>query len=173
VYTLVFLPSYAIRSLHLPASTGFAAGMVTGAMQLLLVPMFGALSDRIGRTPAPIAAGLVMLLGSWPALAWLDAAPSFYRLEVLQVFLGLTTAAYLGPMAALLAELFPVRARSSGLSLSYAVGVAVFGGIAPFVHAWLIMATGDPAAPALYLVAAAVVSLIALMAARRAVPGAR
>jgi MHS family proline/betaine transporter-like MFS transporter len=168
VYTLVFLPSYAIRSLHLPASYGFLGGAVAGAVQLALVPAFGALSDRIGRTAAPIAATVALLLGSWPALTWLDGAPSFERLAVVQGLLGLTTAAYMGSMPALLAELFPVRSRSAGLSLSYAVGVAVFGGVAPFAHAWLILVTGDPAAPAFYLVAAAVVSLVALAAARRA-----
>jgi len=167
VYTIIFLPSYAVRSLHLPASTGFIAGIVTGVLQLALVPVFGALSDRIGRTAAPMAAAAVMLLGSWPALTWLNAAPSFERLFFLQALLGLAIAAYLGPMPALLAELFPVRARSAGLSLSYAIGVAVFGGIAPFVHAWLIIETGDPAAPSFYLVAAAIVSLVALLAARR------
>ncbi|MGN6572365.1 MAG: MFS transporter [Pseudolabrys sp.] len=169
VYTIVFLPSYAIRSLHLPANTGFAAGIVTGALQLTFVPVFGWLSDRTGRTAAPITAAIVLLLGSWPALTWLNASPSFERLFVLQAFLGIATAAYLGPMPALLAELFPVRARSAGLSLSYAVGVAVFGGIAPLVHAWLIITTGDPAAPAFYLVAAAIVSLVALFVARRQV----
>lgn len=173
VYTLVFLPSYAIRSLHLPASYGFLAGVVTGVLQLALVPVFGALSDRIGRTAAPTAAAIAMLLGSWPALSWLSASPSFARLVLLQAFLGLTTAAYMGSMPALLAELFPVRARSAGLSLSYAVGVAVFGGIAPFVHAWLILKTGDPAAPSFYLVAAAVVSLVALVVAQRSLSAAR
>jgi MHS family proline/betaine transporter-like MFS transporter len=169
IYTLVFLPSYAMRSLHLPASYGFLAGVVTALLQLVLVPVFGALSDRIGRTPAPIVAALVLLFGAWPALAWISDAPSFARLVVLQAFFGLATAAYLGPMPALLAELFPVRARGAGVSISYAVGVAVFGGIAPLVHAWLILRTGDPAAPAFYLVAAAIVSLLALVAAPRLV----
>jgi len=172
VYTIVFLPSYAMRSLHLSATSGFVAGVITGLLQLMLVPAFGALSDRIGRTTVPILAAAVMLIGSWPALAWLNDAPSFARLLLLQAVFGLATAAYLGPMPALLAELFPVRARSAGLSISYAVGVAVFGGIAPFVHAWLIMRTGDPAAPAFYLVAAAIVSLVALAAARRLGPSA-
>ena len=101
------------------------------------------------------------------ALSWLNASPSFERLFLVQALLGIAIAAYLGPMPALLAELFPVRARSAGLSLSYAIGVAIFGGIAPFVHAWLILLTGDPAAPSFYLVAAAIISLAALVAARR------
>ena len=88
------------------------AGIVTGVLQLALVPVFGALSDRIGRTPAPIAAALVLLLGSWPALSWLNVAPSFERLFLLQALLGIAIAAYLGRCRRLLAELFPVRARS-------------------------------------------------------------
>jgi MHS family proline/betaine transporter-like MFS transporter len=169
VYTIVFLPTYAVRSLHLSTADSFAAGIVTGALQLALVPMFGALSDRVGRTTAPVAAALVMLFGAWPALTWLNNDPSLAKLLALQVLIGIVSAAYLGAMPALLAELFPVRARSAGLSISYAVGVAVFGGLAPLAHAWLIMRTGDPAAPAIYIVAAAVVSLVALFAARRVV----
>lgn len=166
VYTIIFLPTYAVRSLHLPAADGYITGVITAVLQLALIPMFGALSDRIGRTPAPIAAAVAMLLGAWPALAWLAGDPSFTKLVVLQMLLGVATAAYLGAMPALLAELFPVRARSTGLSISYAFGVAVFGGLAPLVHAWLIMWTGNPAAPAIYLAAAALVSLVALLVAR-------
>lgn len=166
VYTIIFLPTYAARSLHLPAAQGFITGVISGVLQLTLIPLFGALSDRIGRTPAPIAAAIALLFGAWPALAWLADDPSFTKLILVQMLLGVATAAYLGAMPALLSDLFPVRARSTGLSISYAFGVAVFGGLAPLVHAWLIMWTGSPAAPAIYVAAAAVVSLVALVAAR-------
>lgn len=172
VYTIIFLPTYAVRSLRLSASESFTAGVVTGVLQLVLIPPFGALSDRIGRTPGPMAAAIVVLVGVWPALVWLNTDPSFVRLLLLQSVLGAVIAAYLGAMPALLAELFPVRVRSTGLSISYAVGVAVFGGLAPLAHTWLIMRTGNPAAPAIYVAAAAVVSLVALVAARCARAGA-
>jgi MHS family proline/betaine transporter-like MFS transporter len=167
VYTIVFLPTYAVRSLRLSPFESFVGAAVTGLIQLSLIPPFGALSDRIGRTPAPAAAAAAMLICVWPALVWLNADPSFARLLGLQVALGVVSAAYLGAMPAMLAELFPVRLRSTGLSVSYALGVAVFGGLAPFAHAWLIMRTGNPAAPAIYVAAAALVSLAALAAARR------
>jgi MHS family proline/betaine transporter-like MFS transporter len=170
VYTMVFLPTYAVRELHLSAADGFIAGVVTALLQLALIPPFGALSDRIGRTPAPLVAAVAMLLGAWPALAWLNQDPSFMKLLALQILLGAGSAAYLGAMPALLAELFPVHVRSTGLSVSYAVGVAVFGGLAPLVQTWLIMRTGNPTAPAIYIIAAAAVSLVALYAARRIVP---
>lgn len=167
VYTIVFLPTYAVHSLHLSPANSFAAGIVTGALHLMLVPIFGALSDRIGRTTVPILAAIVMLVACWPALAWLNEAPSAGKLLVLQALIGLVSAAYLGPMPALLSELFPVRSRGVGLSLSYALGVALFGGLTPFAQAWLIIHTGNPTAPAAYIAAAAIVSLMALAVARR------
>jgi MHS family proline/betaine transporter-like MFS transporter len=66
-----------------------------------------------------------------------------------------------------MSELFPTHARGSGLSLSYAIGVAIFGGFAPFIHEVLINLTGNAVAPALYLFAAGFVGLFALGAARR------
>ena len=60
-------------------------------------------------------------------------------------------------------ELFPASIRALGMSIAYAVGVAVFGGSTQVIVTWLIQATGNPAAPALYLVATSVVTLIAIV----------
>lgn len=167
VYTIVFLPTYAVREMSLPASHGFAAGLLTAGLQLALIPLFGIYSDRHGRTLTPLIAAVIALIGAYPAFAWLSVAPSFAKLLAVQALFGLATAAYLGPLPALMAEMFPVRARTFGLSICYAVGVAVFGGLAPLIHTALIAVTGDPASPSFYLIAAAVVSLAALTAARR------
>lgn len=167
VYTIVFLPTYAVRQLSLSAPHGFAAGLLTASLQFLLVPVFGSLSDRYGRTLFPFIAAVVLLVGIYPAFAWLSVEPTFSKLLFLQGLLGITTAAYMGPLPALMAELFPVRARTSGLSICYAVGVAVFGGFAPLIHAWSIAQTGSPAAPSFYVIAAAAISLVALFYARQ------
>ena len=58
------------------------------------------------------------------------------------------------------AELFATRVRSSGYSIGYNVSVAVFGGTAPYVATWLVARTGNVIAPAYYVIAAAIVSLI-------------
>jgi MHS family proline/betaine transporter-like MFS transporter len=76
-------------------------------------------------------------------------------------------AGYMGPLGALMAELFPARVRTTGLSVSYAFGVAIFGGLAPFIGTWLILATGSKLAPAFYLILAGIISLVALVFARR------
>jgi MHS family proline/betaine transporter-like MFS transporter len=57
--------------------------------------------------------------------------------------------------------------RATGLSISYSVAVAVFGGFAPFIDVWLIKATGSAIAPSYYVIVAAVVSLVSLLMARQ------
>jgi MHS family proline/betaine transporter-like MFS transporter len=64
-----------------------------------------------------------------------------------------------------MSELFPVRTRATGLSISYSFGVTIFGGFAPFIVTWLIAQTGSSLAPAFYVAFGAVVSLVALRAA--------
>jgi MHS family proline/betaine transporter-like MFS transporter len=76
-------------------------------------------------------------------------------------------AAYMGPLGALMAELFPARMRTTGLSISYAFGVAIFGGLAPLFNTWIISVTGNKLAPAFYLILAAAISLVALVFAKR------
>jgi len=167
VYTILFMPTYAVKVLSLPAPNSFAAGFVTGALQLFLIPIFGALSDRVGRTGVPIVAASLTLLGTYPILNWLCVEPTIHKLFAVQAILGIVTAAYLGSLPALMSELFPVAMRSTGLSVSYAFGVAIFGAFAPFIHLWLVVETANPRAPAIYVIAAAMISLASLWSARR------
>jgi MHS family proline/betaine transporter-like MFS transporter len=66
-----------------------------------------------------------------------------------------------------MSEMFPTRMRTTGLSVSYSFGVAIFGGFAPFINAWLIQMTGSKVAPSFYLMFAAAVSLLGLLAQSR------
>ena len=61
-----------------------------------------------------------------------------------------------------LAEVFPIEVRATGMSLVYALGVAIFGGFGQFIVTWLIGATGSPIAPAWYVIACCTATLIAL-----------
>ena len=167
MYTILFMPTYATRQLGLAASGSFIAGLLTGTIQLLLIPVFGLLSDRYGRTPIGLAAAAAVLLAIYPMFAWLAASPSLQTLLMVQAIMGILSAAYMGPLPALMSELFPTRLRTTGLSISYSFGVAIFGGFAPFINAWLIEVTGSKLAPSFYLMLAAVISLAALIAARR------
>jgi MHS family proline/betaine transporter-like MFS transporter len=167
MYTVLFMPTYATRQLGLPPAGGFMAGLLTGTMQVLLIPIVGALSDRYGRLPIAFASAAAILLSIYPMFAWLAAAPTLQTLLIVQTIMGILLAGYMGGLAALMSELFPTRMRTTGLSVSYSFGVAIFGGFAPFINAWLISTTGSKLAPSFYLIFAAMVSLAALSAARR------
>jgi hypothetical protein len=78
--------------------------------------------------------------------------------------LTFTKARYSGVLPSLLAKQFPVATRAVGIAFSYAVSVTVFGGFAPFIAAWLIAQTGDALSPSFYLMATALLSVIALVA---------
>ncbi len=166
-YTVLFMPTYATRNLGLPASGSYLASLLTGAIQLALIPLVGAFSDRYGRLPIAFAAAVAMLLAVYPMFAWLAGAPTLQTLLIVQAIIGVLAAGYLGGLPALMSELFPTRMRTTGLAISYSFGVATFGGFAPFINAWLIEVTGSKLAPSFYLMLAAAISLAALVAARR------
>jgi MHS family proline/betaine transporter-like MFS transporter len=167
MYTVLFMPTYATRQLGLPPVGGFLASLLTGVIQVMLIPIIGALSDRHGRLPIAFVSAATMLLAIYPMFAWLAAVPTLHTLLIVQAMMGILLAGYMGGLAALMSELFPTRMRTTGLSISYSFGVALFGGFAPFINAWLISASGNKLAPSFYLMVAAVISLAALFAARR------
>jgi MHS family proline/betaine transporter-like MFS transporter len=166
-YTIVFMPTFAAHNLRLTASNSFAAALLTASIQVVVVPFVGLLSDRWGRLPISTVSAAAILVLVLPMFVWLTDAPTLEKLLFVQVTLGVLTALYVGALPALMAELFPIRMRATGLSISYSVAVAMFGGFAPFVSVWLIEETGTAIAPSYYLIAAAIVSLLSLFMAAR------
>ena len=166
-YTAIFMPTYAIRELGLPTAGGFLATLVAGAIQVAIVPVAGALSDRLGRLPIASVAIVAILIVIYPLFAWIVARPTIQSLLLAQATVGVLVAAYAGAIPALLSELFPIQIRTTAVSISYSLAVAIFGGFAPFIMAWLIAVTGSSLAPSFYVMFAAVVSMIALGAAYR------
>jgi len=166
-YTIVYLPSYAHIYLHITAYNSFLGGALTGILLVCLTPIAGALSDRYGRLPTIFPPALIILLASYPIFAWLAASPSLGRLLIVQSIIGCLAAWYLGVLPSLMSELFPAAYRTTGLSVSYAFAVTTFGGGAPLINTLLIELTGNRLALSFYLMAAAVISLIGLIAARQ------
>ena len=158
---LIYMPTYAKTQLHIPLNDAFRA-QVAGLLCLtVLVPVFGALSDRIGRRPVLLLASLLYLVLPWPLMDWVLSEPSMARLAAMQVVLCSAIAVGFGAIATALAEQFPVRQRSTGLALSYNVAVMLFGGFAQLIVTWLIGVTGSALAPAFYVMFGAVVGLLA------------
>jgi MFS transporter, MHS family, proline/betaine transporter len=167
VYMILFMPAFAIKQLGLPPSVAYLGGLLTGTIQVILIPIVGSLSDRHGRTLMPLAAAVAILLLIYPMFAWLVAVPALSTLLMVQGALGVLNSLYLGCQAGLISELFSSKVLGSGLSIGNALAVTIFGGFAPFIGTWLIEATANPLAPSFYLMFGAAISIIALIAARR------
>lgn len=157
-----YMPTYAIREFGLSPAVALSGAAITGGLTFLLAPMIGRWSDRIGRKPLIVAGRIAIILLIYPAFAWLKASPTPFVLFSVVSFLTIVLAVQAVPSIVILPELFPERVRASGMSLVYSIGVAVFGGFAPFISAWLVQASGDKLAPAWYLIAIALISLLAL-----------
>ncbi|EXF91029.1 membrane protein (plasmid) [Pseudomonas fluorescens HK44] len=158
---LVYMPTFANQQLNLPLTEAFTAQVIAVALLTLLMPVFGALSDRVGRRMLIIAATAGLLVVLYPLFSWVHAAPSFGRLMTMQVVLCTLLAVFFGPFSAAVAEQFPAGVRSTGLALAYNLAVMVFGGFAQFIVTWLIHTTGLPIAPVFYVMFAVVLGLVA------------
>ncbi len=158
----VWLPAWASGINHppLPEDDALVANTIALSVLLLLTPLAGLVSDRVGRRPMFLAAAAGYALLSYPVFLLMSAGT--YAATVLG---GLAFAACSGPfsgcMAATMVELFPTRTRYTGVAIGYNVGQALLGGTAPLVATALIRLTGDVLAPAFYLAGAAVVAGVA------------
>ena len=123
----------------------------------------GAFSDRVGRRPLLVAFAALTLLTAYPVLAWLVAGPSFGKMLAALLWLSFLYGSYNGAMVVALTEAVPAEVRTAGFSLAYSLATALFGGFTPAISTWLIQRTGNPAAPAFWLMFAAACGLAAAL----------
>jgi MHS family proline/betaine transporter-like MFS transporter len=132
-----------------------------------MMPLAGLASDLVGRRRVLIVSHLAFVVVAYPLFAVTDHGVLLAALACQLVF-ALLMAGVQGPIPAAMAEMFPTQTRFSGVAIGYNVSLSVFGGTAPLVSTWLIRATGDIAAPAYYLIALALASLLAALTVRPA-----
>ncbi|HUZ71462.1 MAG TPA: MFS transporter [Stellaceae bacterium] len=160
----IFMPTYALHVLKRPPATSFLGPGIGGLSLAACCPLAGALSDRIGAKSVMTVAALCLLLVLYPAFLWLKDEPSLMRLAATEFAFGAIGSLYGGPFCAAIADLFPVKLRATALAAVYNVCVALFGGSAPLIVAWTIAATGNPLAPAYYVMVCILSSLAAVIA---------
>jgi MFS transporter, MHS family, proline/betaine transporter len=159
--SLLYMTSYFISVGKLPQPTAQLIGTICLAVFVVLIPFTGRLSDRIGRRPLLMASCIGYAVLSYPLfmLGSSGSAPLAFVAQFVMIFFQ---SLYAGPCPAAYAELFPTRVRYTALSIGYNIAVAIFGGFAPFIATWLIRETGNPLAPAFYVITAAVVTFVIL-----------
>src|SRR5665213_57467 len=156
-----FTPTYGTTVLHLSLRQSLTVTLCIGTSNFVLLPLMGALSDRIGRLPLLRYSSVAALLTGYPALLLMVGAPSFAHLLAVELFFSVIYAGYSGAMIVFLTEIMPIEVRVTGFSLAYSLAVGIFGGFTPAICTWLIHVSGNKAAPGIWLAGAALIALLA------------
>ncbi len=157
----IFLTNYAATDLKLKLADAQLGVLIVNLIFAILLPFAALLSDRLGRRTV-MAPAILIFAAVYLSLAWrLVGDPTNANLWSTQAS-GLLFMFISGPFAALALEVFPVHVRSTGASIIYNFGVAIFGGLSPYITGSLVQATGSKFAPFYYLAGCLVLSMIGL-----------
>ncbi|MFT4438379.1 MFS transporter [Caballeronia sp. 15715] len=160
----VFSLSYATQHLHVPRYVILGALIVAALATVFTIPLFGLLTDYIGRKPVFIGGVVFTLLFAYPFFWLLQTTQPMLILLALVLALAVGWAAMYAPQAAYFAELFEPQVRYSGMSIGAQLVAIVAGGPSPLIAtAGLALSGGSPWPIAVWLIFVSAVSLIALM----------
>jgi len=137
------------------------AKIIAPLIILFFVPIFGYISDRVGRKPLLLTSSISLGILIYP-LFQMIASGNSVLIVIAMIIYALLIAIYSGPGVATVVEIFPVKVRHSTLSFSYNVAVACFGGTAPFISTYLIQKTNMSIAPSFYIIFSAIITTIVL-----------
>lgn len=161
---MVFLPTYAHEFGHVTVRQALLINTVGQAVAFLAVPLSGWISDRIlSRRTILALAFIAQAAFSWEAFR-LAQHVGLAGLWASQLTLALLLAIVMGAAPAMLAEQFRAGYRVSAHAVTFNIGIGVAGGTAPMVAVALIQAFSNTMVPAAYLIAAAVLSAISVLA---------
>jgi metabolite-proton symporter len=161
IYT-VFLLVYATQHVGISRNVVLNAMLLASAVELFMVPWYGALSDRVGRRPVYLFGAIFTGAFAFPLFWLLDTGST--PLVWLAMFLALlfSHAAMYGPQGAFLAEMFGTRVRYSGASLGAQLSSVIAGGLSPFIATALLVRYGRSAL-ALYIIGMALISIVSVL----------
>ncbi|MYQ41156.1 metabolite-proton symporter [Streptomyces sp. LamerLS-316] len=160
-----FILVYATTSADLSKQTALNAVLIASAVHFAVIPLWGALSDRVGRRPVYLVGAIGVALWMFPFFALIDSR-SFGGL-LLAVTVGLIFhGAMYAPQAAFFAEMFATRMRYSGASIGAQFSSVAAGAPAPLIATALLADFGSSTPISLYVIAAALVTVLAILCAK-------
>ncbi|HEY3225307.1 MAG TPA: MFS transporter [Pseudolabrys sp.] len=139
----VFIVGYVANSLGLPRQTALAGVMIASAIMIITLPIYGNLSDRIGRRRMFGVAGLLIGILSFPAFWLMQTKDPLLIWIAIAVPFAIVYPAVYGPQAALFSELFDTRVRYTGISFVYQFSGIYASGLTPIIATALLPAGGN------------------------------
>jgi MHS family proline/betaine transporter-like MFS transporter len=165
-YSGIFLTTF----LGWPLSESLTIVMLGTILYILLVPVGGTMADRFGEKKVMLTGAIATLLGVYPIMLLLSKAHTFPIALLAEFLLAALAAWFQSPMNAFMAKLFPLSSRYSGLAFGYTTGMAIFGGTMTMLATALTHWLDNPLAPVLYLMAGAIIGLVAVIKAEPKFP---
>lgn len=160
VFTIV-ITSYVQQTLGLPNSFVLGAVMIGAAVHLVVIPLWGIASDRVGRKPIYLLGAAGVGVWAFVFIALLNTGN--FALTTVAVVGGLVFhGAMYGPQAAFLSEMFGTKVRYSGVSVGYQLASVVAGGLAPVIAVALYTSFGTGYAVSVYVALSALLTIIAV-----------
>ncbi|MET4640095.1 MFS transporter [Mycetocola sp. 2940] len=154
----VYVNIHMLTVLKFDSNFTYMSTTLTLLVSVIAMPMFGALSDRIGRKPLFVGASIAAIVLAVPAFLLFEQGGAIAVFA--HIMLGLVDSALMGVALSTYAEMFPTEIRYTGIAFGFSVGAALAGGTAPYICTWLVDATGSTLAPAFFLIATALITLV-------------
>jgi MHS family alpha-ketoglutarate permease-like MFS transporter len=131
-----YMQKFLVNTVHLSKEKSTILSFVSLLIFAIMQPLFGLLSDKIGRKPLLIGFGVLGTLCTYPILTTLSTATSDFFIFILMITALIIVSGYTSINAVVKAELFPAHIRALGVGLPYALTVAIFGGTAEYLALW-------------------------------------
>jgi metabolite-proton symporter len=158
-----FVLIYVVQRHHYSKTFVLTAVLVGAAVELATIPYFSNLSDSLGRKRVYLAGAVIAGLFAFPYFAVLTyGGPALIFIAI--VLSMIVHSMMYGPQAALIGESFPTHLRYGGAGLGYQLASVFAGGPAPLVATWLLHETGTPFSISVYIVVAAVITVVCCLA---------
>lgn len=154
-------PAYAASVLHIDRGQALWAGVVGNLVFMAALPFWGWLSDRIGRKPVMLFTTIGSAVLFFPMNAILK--DSAWQLGLTLCIMLFVMAAFSAIGPAVYAELFPTRIRAIGVGVPYSICIALFGGTAPYLQAWMATSFGPSTAFPLYAIVLLAISTLVVL----------
>lgn len=160
-----FIVAYGTQNLGFSRSTVLSAVMIATIITTILIPIMGAVSDKVGRKKLYTIGTFLMILYAFPYF-WLITQNSALLLIIATIIgLGVIWAPITAVLGTMFSEIFSTEVRYTGVTLGYQIGAAVAGGTAPLVAIFLLNTFSGSYIPvALYIILTAVISLVSIYA---------